>query len=140
MNEEILQAATELLNKSPFIQFMNVELIELTENYAKGRMPFNKEYHNPYGTMHGGCLYSLADTIAGTVANMSGKLVTTVEGSLRFLEPAYNSEYIYCEATLIRTGKTLVTVNAEIKNDDGKLLDCGYFTYFKTNIDITEKR
>jgi len=139
MNEEMIKVAREFLKESPFINFLGIELLELTDTYAKGRMPFKKEYHNPYGTMHGGCLYALADTIAGTVANMSGKVVTTVEGNLHYLEPGWKTEYIYCEATLIRSGKNLVTVNADIKDDNGKLLDCGYFTFFKTNMDLIPK-
>ena len=136
MNNEIITAAKELLEKSPFIQSLNVELLDLTDSFAKGRMPFNKNYENPYGTMHGGCLYALADTIGGTLANASGKMVTTVDGNLKFLEPAYKTEYIYCEATLIRSGKHLITINVDIKDDSDKLLDCGYFTFYKTNMDL----
>lgn len=136
MNDEMIKVAKELLEKSPFIRFLGVELIELADTFVKGRMPFSEEYQNPYGTMHGGCLYALADTIGGTLANMSGKMVTTVDGNLKFLEPAYKTKYIYCEATLIRSGKTLITVNVEIKDDNDKLLDCGYFTFYKTNMDL----
>lgn len=136
MNEELVKAAKGFLKESPFINFLEIELLELTDTSAKGRMPFKKAFHNPYGTMHGGCLYALADTVAGTLANMSGKVVTTVEGNLHYLEPGWKTEYIYCEATLIRSGKHLVTVNADIKDDKGKILDCGYFTFFKTNMDL----
>lgn len=86
--------------------------------------------------MHGGSLYSLADTIAGTLANMSGKAVTTIEGSLHFLAPAADTEYIYCDATLKRGGAHLITVDVDITDDKGKLLDCGCYTFYRTDMDI----
>lgn len=139
MNNDLILAAEKFMKESPFINYLEIELLELTETTAKGRMPFKDNYQNPYKTMHGGCLYALADTIAGTLANMSGKVVTTVEGNLHYLEPGWKTDYIYCEASLIRSGKNLVTVNADIKDDNGKLLDCGYFTFFKTNMDLIAK-
>lgn len=121
----------EVLSSSGFIKLLNIEILELSETHAKGRMPFDAKYCNPGGSMHGGCLYSLADTVAGTLAYFKGFDVTTVEGSMNFLEPAINTEYIYCTAKLKRRGKHLVTCDVEITNDAGKLLDCGISTFFR---------
>lgn len=121
----------EVLSRSGFIKLLNIEILELNETHAKGRMPFDAKYCNPGGSMHGGCLYSLADTVAGTLAYFKGFDVTTVEGSMNFLEPAINTEYIYCTAKLKRRGKHLVTCDVEITNDVGKLLDCGIYTFFR---------
>ena len=121
----------EVLSSSGFIKLLNIEILELSETCAKGRMPFDAKYCNPGGSMHGGCLYSLADTVAGTLAYFKGFDVTTVEGSMNFLEPAINTEYIYCTAKLKRRGKHLVTCDVEITNDAEKLLDCGIYTFFR---------
>ena len=129
---DMAQRAAELLKNSEFISFLKIELTELDDKHARGRMPFDAKYKNPYGSMHGGSLYSLADTIAGTLANMSGNAVTTIEGSLHFLAPAIDTEYIYCDARLKRGGAHLITVEVDITDDMGKLLDCGCYTFYKT--------
>lgn len=121
----------EVLGSGGFIKLLNIEILELSETGAKGRMPFDAKYCNPGGSMHGGCLYSLADTVAGTLAYSKGFDVTTVDGSMHFLEPAVNTEYIYCTANIKRRGKHLVTCDVEITNDSGDLLDCGIYTFFK---------
>ena len=136
MSDKIAQAVKSFLDESEFIKMLNIELLEVDEEHAKGRMPFDQKYQNPYGTMHGGSLYSLADTIAGTLANMSGKAVTTIEGNLHFLEPAWKTEYIYCEARLRRGGSHIVTVDVDITDNNEKLLDCGCYTFFRTDVDI----
>lgn len=134
--EERAEAAKKLLFKSPFVRLMGVELTLMEEGHVIGRAPLKEELLNPYGTMHGGCLYALADTVAGTVANLCGQVVMTVNGAMNFLVAAGNSEYIYCDATLVRCGKTLVTVRAELKNDEGKLLDDATFTFYRTGVDV----
>ncbi len=121
----------EVLSNSGFIKLLNIEILELNETCAKGRMPFDAKYCNPGGSMHGGCLYSLADTVAGTLAYYTGFDVTTVDGSMHFLEPALNTGYIYCTASIKKRGRHLVTCDVEITNDAGKLLDCGLYTFFR---------
>ena len=138
METNIERVVKELLKKSPFIEFLGIELLAVEKERARGRMSFAKAYQNPYGSLHGGVLYSLADTIGGSLANMCGNAVTTVEGSLHFLAPAMDTEYIYCDATLKRRGAHLITVDVEISDDQGKLLDCGYFTYYKTEFVLAE--
>ena len=129
--DKTIDKYNEVLSSSGFIKLLNIEILELSETHAKGRMPFDAKYCNPGGSMHGGCLYSLADTVAGTLAYFKGFDVTTVEGSMNFLEPAINTEYIYCTAKLKRRGKHLVTCDVDITNDAGKLLDCGIYTFFR---------
>ncbi len=129
---EIAKVCADFLKKSEFITYMGIELLSLDEEHARGRMPFVEKYKNPYGSMHGGSLYAIADTIAGTLANMGGMAVTTVDGSLHFLAPAMDTEYIYCDAKLRKGGAHLITVDVDITDDKGKLLDCGCFTFYKT--------
>ncbi len=128
---EAIKKAGEILDKSDFIKYLEIEILELDDNHAKGRMPFAKRYCNPFGTMHGGCLNSLADTVAGSLANHVGGDVNTIEGGLSFLEAARNTEYVYCIATLKRCGAHIVSVDVDITDDAGKLLDCGNFNFFR---------
>lgn len=129
--DKLIEKFTEMLQKSEYIRMHNIELLELSEDKALGRMPFEAKYCNPAGSMHGGCLYCLADTVAGTLAGVTGCDVATLEGSMNFLEPAINTEFIYCTAKVKRRGGRLVTCDVDITDDDGKLLDCGIYTFFK---------
>ena len=42
---------------------------------------------NPLGTVHGGCLYTLADTVAGFAAASCGFEGPTLSGNMYFLRP-----------------------------------------------------
>ncbi|MCR5592111.1 MAG: PaaI family thioesterase [Lachnospiraceae bacterium] len=129
--KDMMKRMQDMLDESGFIKYLNIELTELEDERAKGRMPFDDRYGNPGGTMHGGCLYSMADTIAGTLAESKGTDVVTVEGSLSFLQAAEDTQYVTCEAELERCGKSLITVSVRIRDDRERLLDSGRFTYFR---------
>lgn len=128
---ERIEDAKEFLKRSAYISELNIELTQLSDDHAQGRIPFDEKYCNPFGTMHGGCLYSLADTITGTLAARAGGDVVTVEGSLSFLEPAADTKYVYCDAVLIKCGRHMVTVEAKITDDAGKQLDRGTYLFFR---------
>lgn len=126
------QSAQKAVTENKYVQFLGIEFLELLKGYGKARMRYKEELANPYGMLHGGCLYSMADIVAGTAACAYGYYVTTVSGTLNFLLPADKTEYVYCEARQLRQGKRLAVYEVKITDDEGKLLDSGEFTFFVT--------
>lgn len=128
--EQILRKRME---ENRYVQLLGLELLELREGYARGRIPYKKELVNPYGSVHGGCLYSLADIVAGNAACMSGYYVTTVSGTLNYLRPAAGTEYVTCEAAALHLGSHLAVFEVKLTDDKGNLLDSGEFSFFLLN-------
>jgi len=122
--------------ENKYSQFIGIEILELTENSGLGRIKMTENVLNPYRTMHGGALMSLADVIAGSTACMKGHYVTTISSTLNFLLPATNTEYVYCECSILKAGKTIIVVDVKIKDDNGSLLDSGQYNFFVTNYEI----
>ena len=93
-------------------------------------MKTRKELKNIYGDLHGGCLYTVADNMAGIAASTYGYYVTTVNGSIQYLKAARNTEYIDCEAEVIKPGRSISVVSVRIRDDRKLLLNTAEFTYF----------
>lgn len=91
-----------------FINEMGITLTELSEGYAKGRIILDKKHMNPMGTVHGGLIFALADTIGGRAAMTYGSQVVTLNSSVSFLNAAADTEYIEAEANVVRAGRTSV--------------------------------
>lgn len=136
--EENKEVMTKVLLEDNFSRHLGIEIVDFEDKYIKARIPFKEELLNNYGSVHGGVLYSFADILGGVIACMCGTFCTTVEGSMNYLEPAMSKEYIYCEAKRIRCGGHLVVVKVKIKNDDGKLLDDGSFTFYRSNTPLVK--
>lgn len=97
------QKLNRLLEKNPFAQLLGMELLEVREGYAYGRMRMDEHFTNIYGGMHGGCAYTLADTLAGLAASTYGNYVTTIDGKMNYLEAVKDTGYVYGEAEVQRT-------------------------------------
>lgn len=80
--------------------------------------------------MHGGAIYSIADNLAGIAAASYGYYVTTVNGSIQYLKAVRGVEEIFCEARVIKAGKTISSVHVDIRDGAGNLYNTAEFTYF----------
>lgn len=136
MSEDIFlqreRTMRKILEENQYVRFLGIEIMDLREGYCLARMKNSKELLNPYGMLHGGSLYSLADIAAGTAACMSGHYVTTVSGMMNFLLPAEGTEYVYCEAEKLRIGGHLAVFDVKLKDEDQNILDSGEFTFYVT--------
>ena len=109
------QKLNRLLEKNPFAQLLGMELLEVREGYAYGRMRMDEHFTNIYGGMHGGCAYALADTLAGLAASTYGNYVTTIDGKMNYLEAVKDTGYVYGEAEVQRQGGRIGVYTVKIK-------------------------
>lgn len=127
-----------MIEENTYAKTIGLEMLELREGYAEGRIPVKEESKNPLGTMHGGCLYSLADIVSGTAATLRGNYVTTVSGELSYLRPAVDTEYVTAKAREIRFGKNLAVYRVDLVDDAGTVLDIATFTFFDLGKPVEE--
>ena len=118
------------VNKPGQFSFENGIRVTLARpGYAEGVLTVGPNSSNPHGTVHGGCLYTLADTVAGTAACAHGASCVTVNGSMEFLRPA-TGPAIRCVATPKKQGNTLSVIQVVLTNTAGKEVATGTFTFF----------
>lgn len=97
--------------------------------WAEGVLEAQPTSINPHGTIHGGCLYTLADTVSGTAAAGGGVSCVTVSGNMEFLHPATGPR-ITCVASAKKLGHTLAVMNADLTDAEGTLVATGTFTFY----------
>jgi uncharacterized protein (TIGR00369 family) len=117
------QALKALLDGTPYLKFLGIELTDAGEGWVKMKMPFREEFLQPT-TVHGGAIYSLADT-AATQALMTliypQEWATTVEQRINFLRAPRRND-LYCEAHVVHAGKTLAYTEVSVTLVDGTLV------------------
>ncbi|MCQ2491851.1 MAG: PaaI family thioesterase [Lachnospiraceae bacterium] len=112
------------------MQDMGMEIIEIKKGYSKGHMHIEERMRNPYGAIHGGVMFSFADTVGGSAALSSGFAHVTSTGTINYLRPTTRSTEIYAIATEIKMGKTLSTFNVDIKDEHDRLVAQAVMTYY----------
>ena len=120
----------EILARNPFAVTIGMELLEAADGHACARVRLQPQLENVYGGMHGGCAFSLADTLAGIAAATYGDRVTTLDASINYMRPVMHTEYLYCRADVQRNGAKISVVRTELTDDEGRLLIDGSFTYY----------
>lgn len=109
---------------------LGIRFLECKAGYAKGEMDILPCHLNVLGVIHGGCLFSLADTISGTAVVGHGHRVTTVNGSINYLRAGKNTSKIIAEAKEVKYGRTFSVCEAQIFDDKGTLLAITTMTFF----------
>ena len=81
--------------------------------------------------VHGGVLYSLADTVGGTAA-MTGRdyAVPTVDGTIHYLKAGKNTSKIIARAQEIQNGYAFSVCECKIYDDKETLLASATMTYY----------
>lgn len=115
---------------TPYIAYNGIELVTYTDGFCKGRLRIEAHHKNLHGSVHGGCVYTLADTIACYAAMTEGTVTTTLNSAFNYFHPAMNTEYLYCEGRIIKSGKTITVVRVELYDDNNKLLADGSFSCY----------
>ena len=113
-----------------FCKFLGVQITELEQGYAKGEMKIKEQLLNIYHTVHGGSIFSLADTIGGLAALSYGNSVVTMSSDFHYLSAAAGIDKIYATAREIKHGKKISVYDVEIRDDGGRLVAKGTFSYF----------
>lgn len=58
--------------KDNWAQVAGIELLDVSPGRAKVRMPVQERHKNSHGTVHGGVIFSLADTAFALASNSHG--------------------------------------------------------------------
>ena len=117
-------------------EYMGIEITDVGPGWAKGELAF-REYHvNPIGSVHGGVIFFLADSVGGTAASSRGSRVTTANGTISYLNAAMNPEKLIAEAVELKAGKNLLTYDVYIRTEEGKLVAKATLEYFSLHMEI----
>ena len=118
--------------KGTFDDFINHEILEISENYIKSSLIVEDDHNQPMGMVHGGVIDTMAEASISYAAyyTQEGTWVG-VNNNTDFIK-AVTEGTIICEATPIKLGKRSQIWEAILSNNDEV---CARSTVRLTNID-----
>lgn len=125
--EEIMRSGNAL---NPYGQYLGINIVELDNTHCTALLEVKSCLLNPYGMLHGGAYYSLADTAAGVLSRTSGKKNVTLEGKLNFIKSAIEGDTIKAIATKMHQGNTTGVYLVNIIGKNEELLATGIYTMY----------
>ena len=84
---------------------------------------------NPYGMLHGGVYYTLADCACGSACRTDGRRYVTLHGEIDYIRSG-RSGHVTARASVRHRGRTTCLTTADILDEDGTLRASGTVPLF----------
>ena len=115
----------------PFGDLIGLKFTKVEKGYSQCTLDVVDKLLNPHKVVHGGVLYSMADTGMGAAAYTTlvakNELCATIEIKINYFK-ATRTGVLMCNTKIIHQGKKIVTMDSEIIND-GQLVAKAIGTY-----------
>jgi uncharacterized protein (TIGR00369 family) len=117
----------------PYAHLLGIELDEVSEGAATLGLEIRHELTQNHGVVHGGAIASLVDTaMAFAIITLLApqEKVTTVDLTISYLRPLRQGRAT-AKARVVRAGRRLFSVSADVFDEGGKLATTALSTYIK---------
>ena len=114
----------------PFGDLIGLKFTEYGNGHSQCVLDVAEKLMNPHKTLHGGVLYSMADTgMGGALYSLLEKdeLCATVEIKITYFKPIREGTLI-CDTRVIHKGRSIGILESEIMNN-GTLVSKAYGTF-----------
>jgi len=123
---------------NPFGDLIGLQFVKCEGGQSRCTLEVEQRLLNPHGAVHGGVLYSMADTgMGGAMYTVMEKeeLCATIEIKIVYFK-AVRSGTLVCDTRIISRGRRTAALESEITND-GRLVAkaSGTFSVFRAKED-----
>jgi acyl-CoA thioesterase len=133
MNDDLAKkVVAKMMQNDLFSQWMDVKVIEVSEGYSKIEMKLRNEMINGFNVIHGGIIFSLADSAFAFACNNRNSLSMALDVSITFNKASQPGDTLIAEAKEIHNGRStgLYIINVINHNNEQVALFKG--TCFRT--------
>lgn len=123
---------------SPFAHWLNGTILAVSEKSVMVQFTVRKDMTNPVGMLHGGVISGMIDDCLGITFFTLGldNFYPTINLYVEFFHPASEGETVMVRTDVIKQGKTIINMRAELLNSDQKLLAQANSNLVLSNIKI----
>lgn len=123
--------AANALHTLAFSKLIGMKLVDLKLDEAAISIEMRDDLRQPSGVLHGGVTATLIDTAMAFAVRTRlerNEATATIDLTVHYLRPHITGIFT-CTAKVVRAGKRIFTVSAEVHNDEGKLIATAISTY-----------
>ena len=115
----------------PYWTMLGIKLVDIKKGWAKLKLPYSEKIVQPYGAVHGGAIFSLADSALAMALigpTERDERFTTIEMKINYVS-SFNKGEITAEAKIIDRERETVVGDVTIIDEDGRLVAKSMGTY-----------
>lgn len=125
MNKSEVLKRLNASSQNTLMQTLEIEYIDIGEDFLTASMPVSPRVHQPDGVLHGGATVALAETVGSAASHV---LLGSKETVIRGIEISANhlksvtSGIVHAKAVLTHKGKTLQLWDIEVRDEENRLI------------------
>lgn len=111
--------------KNTLIETLDIDLVDIGEDFLILKMPVTPKVHQPDGVLHGGATVALAETCGSFAAQL---LLDTKNFFVRGIEISANhvksirEGFVYAKATFVHKGRTTQLFEIKVTDEEQNLI------------------
>ncbi len=109
----------EFFRKDRFAAYNGIQVEEIAPGRASVRMEIRDEHRNSHGTVHGGALFTLADTAFALASNSHGVPAAAIDAHISYMTAA-RTGVLYARAEEFALNPRLATYMVTVTDDGGQ--------------------
>jgi acyl-CoA thioesterase len=105
---------------SQFTQHVGIELVERAPGRSRWTLDLQPIHMNTHGVVHGGVLFTLADTAMGAAlfgALQPGQICATINVKINYFKPVFGGTVV-CVSEVVNQGKSVAHLDASMYVDE----------------------
>jgi len=122
--EKILKVCNEI-RKGTLMETLDIEYIDVGENFLIAKMPVTPKVHQPDGVLHGGASVALAESVgsAASYVFLDGQsyFVRGIEIAANHVR-SIKEGFVFARATIVHKGKTTQLWEIRITDEEDRLI------------------
>ncbi|MBP2030654.1 acyl-CoA thioesterase [Methanohalophilus levihalophilus] len=111
----------KFFERDKFAALCGIELLEVSEGYAKASMKITENHYNGVRTVQGGAIFTLADLTFAAASNSHGTVAVAINVNISFTKAALEGT-LYAEAKETTRNPKISTYTITVTDDSGDII------------------
>lgn len=125
-------------SKGTLMETLDIEYVDVGNDFLTAKMPVNAKVHQPYGQLHGGATAALAESVGSAASNFfidnKNQFINGIQLSINHIK-SKREGVVFATAKNIHKGKTTHLWEVTIVDENDDLISVAKMT----NIVLTKK-
>lgn len=130
------EITARMMEKDTFSQWLGLRIDESGPGICKLHFRITDQMLNGFGIVHGGVLFSAADSAFAFACNSHGILTVALDVSITFTRPAKSGDLLFVEARELHLGNKTGLYEVRVTNEAGELTALFKGTAYRTSREV----
>ena len=133
MDQKVKEAIFKAVKTEPFIQALQINLVELEDGYSLLHMIYEPEkMNNIYARAHGGAIYTLIDEAFETAGQTDGTIVVALNVNVTYVSSPEPGQRLQAEARRMSQTRKTASYDIKVTDQNGQIIALCQALAFRT--------